>query len=91
VTGTVLNEPWLRAKETAAVMTALEAAGGAGCARFVGGCVRNALIGRPLDDVDIATTLTPDAVTAALKAAGLKAVPTGIEHGTITAVSGARW
>ena len=80
-------KPWMQAPETRAVMAALEAAGGAGCARFVGGCVRNAVIGRPVADIDIATTLTPDKVTAALQAAGLKAVPTGIEFGTVTAVS----
>jgi poly(A) polymerase len=80
-------KPWMQAAETRAVMAALEAAGGAGCARFVGGCVRNAVIGRPVADIDIATTLTPDRVTAALKAAGLKAVPTGVEFGTVTAVS----
>jgi poly(A) polymerase len=72
---------------TAAVFDALEAEGGTDCARFVGGSVRNALVGRPVDDLDIATTLTPDRVTKALKAAGLKAVPTGVEHGTVTAVS----
>ena len=68
-------------------MAALAAAGGLDCARFVGGCVRNALIGAPIDDIDIATTLTPDAVVSALKAARLRAVPTGIEHGTVTAIS----
>jgi poly(A) polymerase len=68
-------------------MAALAAAGGPDCARFVGGCVRNALIGAPIDDIDIATTLTPDAVVAALKAAGLRSVPTGIEHGTVTGLS----
>jgi poly(A) polymerase len=68
-------------------MAALAAAGGLDCARFVGGCVRNALIGAPIDDIDIATTLTPEAVVAALKAAGLRAVPTGIEHGTVTAIA----
>jgi poly(A) polymerase len=83
-------KPWMQAPETRAVMAALEAAGGAGCARFVGGCVRNAVIGRPVADIDIATTLTPDKVTAALKAAGLKAVPTGVEFGTVTAVSGGK-
>jgi len=41
----------------------------------------------PIGDIDIATSLTPDLVTAALKAAGIKAVPTGIEHGTVTAVA----
>ncbi len=79
--------PWMTAPETAAVFDALEAEGGAGCARFVGGCVRNALVGRPIDDIDIATTLTPERVVMALKAAGLGAVPTGIEHGTVTAIS----
>jgi len=79
--------PWMTAPATAAVFDALEAEGGPDCARFVGGCVRNALVGRPIDDIDIATTLTPDRVTSALKAAGLRAIPTGVEHGTVTAVS----
>ena len=78
---------WLTAPETRAVFDALEAEGGPDCARFVGGCVRNALVGRPIDDLDIATTLTPDRVTQALKAARIRAVPTGIEHGTVIAVS----
>ena len=81
------GQAWLTAPATRAVMAALAAAGGPDCARFVGGCVRNALIGAPIDDIDIATTLTPDAVVAALKAAGLRSVPTGIEHGTVTAIS----
>jgi poly(A) polymerase len=84
---TIGQRPWMTAPATAAVMDALEAAGGADCARFVGGCVRNTLLGRPVSDIDIATVLTTDAVTQALKAAGLKAVPTGVEHGTVTAVS----
>jgi len=77
----------MTAPGTAAVLNALEAAGGPDCARFVGGCVRNGLIGRPISDVDIATQLTPQETTKALVAAGLKAVPTGIEHGTVTAIS----
>lgn len=81
------GQDWLTASATRAVMAALAAAGGPDCARFVGGCVRNALIGAPIDDIDIATTLTPDAVVAALKAAGLRSVPTGIEHGTVTGLS----
>lgn len=56
---------------------------------FVGGCVRNALLGHPVRDVDLATDALPDVVCAAVKAAGLKAVPTGIDHGTVTVVSGA--
>ena len=82
------GEPWLTAPQTAAVMDALEAAGGEG--RFVGGCVRDALIGRPVADIDIATPMTPQAVVDAVTRAGLKAVPTGIEHGTVTVVSSGR-
>jgi poly(A) polymerase len=81
------DQPWLTAPATRAVMAALEAAGGPDCARFVGGCVRNALIGAPVADIDIATTLKPEETDRAIRAAGLKAVPTGIAHGTVTAVS----
>ncbi|MBN9319534.1 MAG: CCA tRNA nucleotidyltransferase [Caulobacterales bacterium] len=83
-----LGEPaWMIAATTRATMAALEAAGGEGCARYVGGCVRNTLTGHPVDDIDIATILTPEAVIEAAKAAGLKAVPTGVEHGTVTVVA----
>lgn len=82
------NQPWLTSPATVAVFDALEAAGGADCARFVGGSVRNALVGRPVDDFDIATRLKPEASMAALKTAGIKVVPTGLAHGTVTAVSG---
>ena len=75
----------MTAPETRAVMDALTRDGGA--ARFVGGAVRNALIGEAVGDVDIATPLLPDEVTARLKAASLGAAPTGIEHGTITAIA----
>ena len=81
---------WMSAPSTRAVLGALEAKGGADCARFVGGCVRNALVNRPIDDIDIATVLTPEQVMDALAAAGLRYVPTGIEHGTITAIAGGR-
>jgi poly(A) polymerase len=57
-------------------------------ARFVGGCVRDALLGRPVKDVDIATPEAPERVMALLKAANIRAVPTGIDHGTVTAVAG---
>jgi poly(A) polymerase len=87
MTDTLGQLHWMTAPATAAVFDALEAAGGPDCARFVGGCVRNALVGRPIDDIDIATRLTPEQVTAALQAAGIRALPTGIEHGTVTAVS----
>jgi len=59
---------------------------GKGQARFVGGAVRDTLVGVPVKDVDIATRLLPTDVLARLKAAGIKAVPTGMAHGTITAV-----
>jgi poly(A) polymerase len=83
-------QPWLIHPATVAVMAALTAAGGEDCARFVGGCVRNAILGAPVRDIDIATILTPPRVTAALAAAGLKAIPTGIDHGTVTAVAKGR-
>lgn len=86
-------EPWIKAPETVAVMAALGAGAPAEpVARFVGGCVRNGLLGEqsPVEatDIDIATSLAPERVVELLEAAGLKAVPTGIEHGTITAISG---
>ncbi|HEY1961292.1 MAG TPA: hypothetical protein VGG69_02650, partial [Rhizomicrobium sp.] len=74
------RDSWMTAPETRAVMAALARDGGE--ARFVGGVVRNALMRRPITDVDIATPLLPDEVTRRLKHAGLGAVPTGIEHGT---------
>jgi poly(A) polymerase len=78
------RECWMRAKETRAVLDALASAGGE--ARFVGGAVRNALLNRAVDDIDIATPLLPDDVMRALKAAHITAIPTGIEHGTVTAI-----
>lgn len=84
------GQPWLRDPATLAVIDALETEGGPGNVRFVGGCVRNALMGQPVDDIDLATTLKPEAVVSALDAARLKAVPTGLAHGTVTAVSDRR-
>lgn len=54
--------------------------------RAVGGAVRNTLLGLPVTEVDLATTALPERVMALAKAAGLKAVPTGIEHGTVTVI-----
>ena len=76
--------PAMREEAVARVFAALTAAGAE--ARFVGGGVRDALLGRAPGDIDIATPLRPDQVSAALRCAGLKAVPTGIDHGTVTAV-----
>lgn len=83
---TRLSGDWVTRSETQAVFDAMEAAGGQ--AWFVGGCVRDALLGREVGDIDLATAMPPQAVLAAAEAAGLNGVPTGIEHGTITVVSG---
>ena len=75
---------WLHDPALSAVLAALPRA------RLVGGAVRDALLTAQVADVDLATPDPPDVVTHALRAAGLKAVPTGLEHGTITAVSAHR-
>lgn len=80
------GQPWFEREETRQVIAALGTGGRA--ARFVGGCVRDALIGRPVRDVDIATPEEPEAVIALIEAAGMKAIPTGVAHGTVTAVAG---
>ena len=79
-------QPWMTGAATRRLFDALETKGGADCARFVGGCVRNTLMGRAADDIDVATKLTPDQTLQALTDANIRAVPTGIEHGTVTAV-----
>ena len=66
------------------LLTALDA--DAGQTRFVGGCVRDALLGIPVSDVDLATRLSPETVMERLKGARIKAVPTGLAHGTVTAL-----
>ena len=73
---------WLNRPETRAVFDALLADGAE--ARAVGGAVRNALMDRPVKDVDIATTALPEEVMRLAKKAGLHAIPTGLEHGTVT-------
>src|SRR5215469_13519970 len=82
------DRSWLDAPPTRALTRALTAAGLE--FRFVGGAVRDSLLGRPVSDVDVATSARPAAVIRALETAGLKAVPTGIEHGTVTAVARGR-
>lgn len=76
--------PCLRSPGLVVVFAAIERAGGR--ARVVGGTLRDALAGRGAGDVDVATTLAPEAVMAAAEAAGIRAVPTGISHGTVTLV-----
>ena len=66
--------------------TIIETLGGDTVTRFVGGCVRNWLAGEEAGDIDLATQLLPQEVMKRLKAAGIKVVPTGIDHGTVTAV-----
>lgn len=73
---------WMRAPAVTALFDALPN----DSVRFVGGCVRNALLGVEVGDIDLATTLEPKAVVSALKSAGIRTVPTGIDHGTVTAV-----
>ena len=79
-------QPWVDAPETQAVVAALTRDGGQ--ARFVGGCVRDAWLGRPVKDIDLATPDPPETVLQRLEHAGIRAIPTGIEHGTVTAVIG---
>lgn len=81
---TVLNAPWLVVPATRAVCRALTDGGAQ--ALFVGGCVRNTLLGAPVSDIDISTDATPERVMDLARAAGIKAVPTGIDHGTVTLV-----
>ncbi|MBZ0128583.1 MAG: CCA tRNA nucleotidyltransferase [Rhodobacteraceae bacterium] len=76
---------WLEAPGTQAVLTLLARAGYQAYA--VGGCVRNALLGVAVADVDIATDARPETVAELAAKAGFRAVPTGIEHGTITVVA----
>jgi len=83
--------PWMTAPATVAVMAALRAGDETGLvALFVGGCVRDSLLDREAGDIDIATVLAPEIVTERLQAAGLKVVPTGLAHGTVTAVTEGR-
>jgi tRNA nucleotidyltransferase/poly(A) polymerase len=79
---------WLNADAVRAIFALLEGAGEE--VRVVGGAVRNALMGVPVVDIDFATTATPETVVRLAEAGGLKAVPTGIEHGTVTLVVGGR-
>jgi poly(A) polymerase len=74
-------QPWMSEAPTRAVLSAL------GEGRFVGGCVRDALLGRAIGDIDIATPLPPEEVMRRLEAAKIKVVPTGLAHGTVTAVA----
>src|SRR3981081_1438688 len=78
------DAPWLKSGPTARVLQLLDGNGEE--ARVVGGAVRNALLKIPTGDIDIATTALPAEVIRRAKAAGIKSVPTGIDHGTVTLV-----
>lgn len=79
-----ITAAWLDAPGPRAVLAALTDGGHA--AFYVGGCVRNAVLGQPVTDIDIATDARPDRVTALCEDAGLAVRPTGIAHGTVTVI-----
>lgn len=83
--GRLREAPWLNDPATVAVFRALQMDGHE--VRIVGGAVRNALLGEPVKDIDMATDARPEVVLALAARAGLKAVPTGLQHGTVTVVS----
>jgi poly(A) polymerase len=88
-TGNLLRiepQPWMTDLVTLSVLEALSAGGAQ--ARFVGGSVRDALLGRQIGDIDIATPATPERVIELLEKRGIKVVPTGLAHGTVTAIAG---
>ena len=82
----LVGVPWLAGGALPKLLAVLNGDGEE--ARVVGGAVRNALLDLPSHEIDVATTATPDEVTRRVTAAGFKAVPTGIEHGTVTVVVG---
>ncbi|MEX0348355.1 MAG: CCA tRNA nucleotidyltransferase [Paracoccaceae bacterium] len=83
---TQIRDNWLTRRATQAVCRALTEGGAK--ALFVGGCVRNTLLGAPVSDIDISTDALPERVMELAQANGIKAVPTGIDHGTVTLVKG---
>lgn len=82
--GVKLTADWLKQPALVRLVAALSVDGTT--PRVVGGCVRDAILDRPVTDIDLATPLQPGRVMTALKVAGIKAVPTGFDHGTVTAV-----
>ncbi|HQY42783.1 MAG TPA: CCA tRNA nucleotidyltransferase [Paracoccaceae bacterium] len=81
-----ITDDWIGAPPLQQVLACLTAGGHR--AYLVGGCVRNALMGLAVSDIDIATDARPDRVVTLAQAAGLKVVPTGIDHGTVTIIAG---
>ncbi len=81
----ILQDAWVRQPGTQALCAALGLSGFR--VLFVGGCVRNALLGSPVVDIDIATDALPQQVTEIAQNAGFKVIPTGIDHGTVTVIA----
>jgi len=81
-----LEAPWLELPEVRILAQAFAGAE----LRFVGGCVRDTLLGRAVHELDAATSALPEQVIALLEAAGLRAIPTGLAHGTVTALVNGR-
>ena len=77
---------WMTSEEASSIMRVLNDGSDEPQALFVGGCVRNQLLGEEVGDIDIATVHTPDVVTEKLEVADIQVIPTGIDHGTVTAV-----
>ncbi|MGE3248183.1 MAG: CCA tRNA nucleotidyltransferase [Beijerinckiaceae bacterium] len=85
VDGMLIDAPFLDEPSLQRVMTCLNGDGAE--TRIAGGAIRNALLGEPAPDVDLATTALPEEVTRRAQAAGMKVVPTGFEHGTVTVIA----
>lgn len=86
--GKIEAPAWMADAPTQRLFAVLNGAGIA--ARFVGGCVRNAVLGTSADDLDLAVDKPPEIVARALETAGVKVVPTGLKHGTVTAIANSR-
>lgn len=84
--GKLARQPWMTAPETRAVIEALSAEGNE--VRFIGGCIRDALLKRAVKDIDIAVPQPPQRVMSLLRRAGIRVIPSGISHGTVTAIVG---
>jgi poly(A) polymerase len=87
VQNSIAHASWLADEGARSLVAALETGAHTPELRFVGGCVRNTLLGLPAGDIDIATVHPPQRVMALAEKAGLKAVPTGVEHGTVTVIA----
>src|SRR6266849_2589102 len=80
----IAPQPWMVEPSTSTVLAALSAGGAE--VRFVGGSVRDALLGSPIGDIDIATPAPPERIIELLQKRGIRVLPTGLAHGTVTAI-----